>query len=147
LPKTSLETETEKSFDAMQSEAEPAEENKVLEVKLDGTARDLESEKRRKTFWKAFAIVIVCFCLYQKKSGARWLPVSDSQQMCVMASDWWGLKVRAFYPVWTKPTGQTDEYSEQWCIKYPDNTWRVFYGGLGELPAYKYPSTNYNTYF
>jgi len=51
----------------MQTKAEPAEEYKVPEVKLVATEQDLESEKRRKTFWKAFAIAIVCFCLYQKK--------------------------------------------------------------------------------
>jgi hypothetical protein len=131
----------------MQGEAQTAGECKALEVKLDGTAQDLEGEKRRKTFWKALAIVVICICLYQKKSSAVWLPVADSQQMCVMASDWWGFKVQAFYPVWTKPTGQAEEYSEQWCIKYPDNIWRIFYGGQGELPAYNYPPTNYSTYF
>jgi hypothetical protein len=131
----------------MQSEAQTSEESKALEVKLAETQQGLEREKRRKTFWKAFAIIVVCVCLYQKKSGAIWMPVADSQQMCVKASDWWGLKVQAFYPVWTKPTGQTEEYSEQWCIKYPDNSWRFFYGGNGELPAYNYPPTNSSTYF
>jgi hypothetical protein len=124
-----------------------AEEHKSVEVKLDGTEQNPESEKRRKTFWKVFALVLICICLYQKKSGVTWVPIADSQQMCVMASDWWGLKVQAFYPVWTKPTGQTNEYSEQWCIKYPDNTWRVFYGGHGDLPGFKYPPTIYSTYF
>jgi hypothetical protein len=129
----------------MQSEARAAEEYKAVEVKLDETGQDLECEKRRKTFWKAFAIVVIGICLYQKKSGAIWVPVADSQQMCVMASDWWGLKVQAFYPMWTKPTGQTEEYSEQWCIKYPDNTWRVFYGLHGDSPAYNYTQQHYST--
>jgi hypothetical protein len=131
----------------MQSEAQSGEEFKAVEAKLDGTAQDLESEKHRKAFWRTFAIFMICVCVYQKKSGATWLPIADSQQMCVMASDWWGLKVRAFYPIWTKPTGQTDEYSEQWCIKYPDNTWRAFYGGHSDMPAYQYPPATFSTYF
>jgi hypothetical protein len=131
----------------MQSEVETPGENKAGEVNLDGRDQDLVSEKRRKTLWKAFAIAFICICIYQKKSGATWLPIADSQQMCVMASDWWGLKVRTFYPVWTKPSGETNDYSEQWCIKYPDNTWQAFYGGRGDLPAYKYPPTTYSTYF
>ena len=45
------------------------------------------------------------------------------------------------------PAGKTEEYSEQWCIKYPDDTWQVFYGGGSGPAAYKYPSTNLKTYF
>jgi hypothetical protein len=135
----------------MQNEAkakeDPVQDFEELEGILDETEKDLKNEKRRKTSWKVLAIAIICICLYQKKSRVVWLPVADSQQMCVMVSDWWGLKVRAFYPVWTKPTGATGEYSEQWCIKYPDNTWQVFYSGNGPSPTYKYSATTYSTYF
>ena len=138
----------------MQNESRPLttevliQENKGLQKSLDEAAKHLRNEKASKTFWKFFTVaivVIVCIQLYKKKSGVAWLPVADSQQMCVIMSDWWGLKVQTFYPVWRKPTGETGEYSEQWCIKYPDNTWQVFYGDHGG--AYKYPLTNSRTYF
>jgi hypothetical protein len=137
----------------MQNESKPItteeliQANQGLQKKLDETAKHLQGEKSRKTFWKFLAIVIVCVFLYEKKSSIVWLPVADSPQMCVVMSDWWGLKVRTVYPVWRKPTGETEEYSEQWCIKYPDNTWHVFYGDDGGSPAYTYPLTNYRTYF
>ena len=137
----------------MQNESKPAtteeliEKHKGLQKLLDETAKHLQHEKGWKTFWKLLAIVIVCICLYNKKSSIAWLPVADSQQMCVVMSDWWGLKLQTFYPVWRKSTGETGEYSEQWCIKYPDNTWQVFYAGGSGSSAYKYPSTNYKTYF
>ena len=111
------------------------------------TEKHLENEKRRKTFWKVLATVIICIWLYEKKSHSVWLPVADSQQMCVAVSDWWGLKVQAYYPVWRKPTGESQEYSEQWCIKHSDNSWRVFYDGHGKSPAYTYPQVIYSTYF
>ena len=140
----------------MQNESRPMtteeliQENKGLQKSLDEAARRLRSEKSRKAFWKFFAtavVLVVCVRLYQKKSSVVWLPVADSQQMCVVASDWWGLKVQTFYPVWRKPTGETAEYSEEWCIKYPDNTWQVFYGAHGGSSGYKYPLTNSRTYF
>jgi hypothetical protein len=137
----------------MQNESKPMtaeeliQESKGLQKMLDETAKHLQNEKDSKTFWKLLAIFIVSICLYYKKSSMVWLPVADSQQMCVVMSDWWGLKVQTVYPVWRKPTGETDEYSEQWCIKYPDNTWQVFYDGHGGASAYTYPITNYRTYF
>lgn len=137
----------------MQSEAEPKAtgvqiaEDRGLEDSLHETVKRLQSEQRRKTFWKLLAVLIVGICLYKTKSNTVWLPVADSQQMCVVVSDWWSLKVQAFYPVWRKPTGEASEYSEQWCIMYPDNTWRVFYDVRGRLPAYKYPPVVYSTYF
>jgi hypothetical protein len=108
------------------------------------TAKRLPKQKSRKSLWKVCVVVILCIYLYEKKSGIVWLPVADSQQMCVLMSDWWGLRVQAYYPVWRKPTGETDEYSEQWCIKYPDNSWRSFYGGHGEART---PPVTYSTYF
>jgi hypothetical protein len=137
----------------MQNEAKPmtAEElinaNKGLQEMLDETAKRLQKERGWKTFWMFLAIVIVCICLYYKKSSILWLPVADSPQMCVVMSDWWSLKAQSVYPVWRKPTGVTEEYSEHWCIQYPDNTWRVFYGNDGKSSAYTYPLTNYSTYF
>ena len=137
----------------MQNESKPMttevliQENNGLQKMLDETAKHLRNEKGRKTSWKFLAIVIVCIWLYNKKSSVVWLPVADSQQMCVLMSDWWGLKAQAVYPVWRKPTGETEEYSEQWCIKYPDNTWRVFYGGDRKSSAYTFPSKNYGGYF
>jgi len=115
--------------------------------KLDEMAQRLRKEKNRKLFWMFFAAVLASIFLCQKKSSAVWLPVADSQQMCVLVSDWWGLKVQAYYPVWRKPSGETGDYSEQWCIKYPDNAWRVFYRGKGKAPAYSYPAVTYSTYF
>jgi hypothetical protein len=123
------------------------EQNKELQTMLDATAKVLQSEKHRKTFWKAVAIVIVCICVYQWKSKIVWLPVADSPQIAVVMSDWWGLKVQTVYPVWRKPSADTNEYSEAWCIKYPDNSWQVFYNNDGKSPAYTYPLTNYGTYF
>jgi hypothetical protein len=123
------------------------QQNEGLQKRLDETTKHLHQEKGRKTFWRFLAMVIVCICLYEKKSNVVWLPVADSQQMCVVMSDWWGLKAQAVYPVWRKPTGETEEYSEQWCIKYPDNTWQVFYGGNRKFSGYTFPSTNYGTYF
>jgi hypothetical protein len=126
------------------------QENKGLQKMLDEMAKHLKDETRSKTFWKLLAIVSICIvsiCLYRKKASTVWLPVADSPQMCVVMSDWWGLKVQAVYPVWRKPTGETEEYSEQWCIKYPDNTWQVFYGDHGESSAYRYPLRNFKTYF
>lgn len=137
----------------MQNESKPitaeelTQESKALQKKLDETAISLQSEKGWKAFWKFLAIVIVGICLYDNKSNTVWLPVSGSQQMCVVLSDWWGLEVQTVYPVWRKPSGATEEYSEQWCIKGPDNTWQVFYGYDGESFAYKYPLTNFRTYF
>jgi len=140
----------------MQNESKPItteeliQENQGLQKKLDEAAKHLQNEKVSKTFWKFLAIAIVFIGgirLYEKKSNTVWLPVADSQQMCVVMSDWWGLKVQTFYPVWKKPTGKTDEYSEQWCIKYPDNTWQVFYGDDGGASPYNYPLTNHSTYF
>ncbi len=128
----------------------PTEDYEGFQRELDETAQHLQKETRRKTFWQCFAIVALgalCFGFYGKKSNTVWLPVADSQQMCVIRSDWWGLKVQAYYPVWRKPTGATQEYSEQWCIKYPDNSWRVFYSPDGKAPGYKYPPASYNTYF
>ena len=114
----------------------------------DETAKRLQNEKGGQNLWKFLVLVIVCICLYDKKSKIVWLPVPDSPQMSVVISDWWGLKAQIFYPVWRKPTGITEEYSEEWCIKYPDNTWRVFYDDeRGGPTAYKYPSANYKTYF
>src|ERR1035438_4772276 len=105
----------------MQNESKPMtteeliQENHGLQKTLDETAKHLQNEKDSKTFRKIFAIFIVCICLYYKKSNIVWLPVADSQQMSVVMSDWWGLKAQIFYPVWRKPTGETGEYSEQWC--------------------------------
>ena len=112
----------------------------------DETAKNLQQEKSRKALWRFFAIVVICFFLYQNKSRNVWLPVADTQQMCVMKSDWWGLKVQAYYPVWRKATGETNLFSEQWCIKYPDDSWRAFYAGH-ERPSYTYPPVVYSTYF
>ena len=137
----------------MQTETEPntpeelIQESAGLQDTSYETEKDLENEKRRKTFWKVLATVIICIWLYEKKSHSLWLPVADSQQMCVAVSDWWGLRVQAFYPVWRKPTGETAEYSEQWCIKHPDNSWGVFYVGHGQAPAYTYPQVTFSTYF
>lgn len=122
-------------------------QNEPNPITMDETAKHLQNERDGKMFWKLLAIFIVCICLYHKKSNIVWLPVADSQQMCVVMSEWWGLKVQTFYPVWRKPTGATGEYSEQWCIKYPDNTWQVFYSGGSGAAAYKYPSTNFKSYF
>jgi len=120
----------------------------VLRKTLTETANQLQKEKRSKTIWRFFAVLIICIFVYAKKSNAVWLPVADSQQMCVLMSDWWGLKVQAYYPVWRQPTGETGEYSEQWCIKYPDNSWRGFYGRHGKSSTYTSPPiTTYNTYF
>lgn len=123
------------------------QENKGPQKTLDETAKALQREKRRKKFWRWLTTIIVCICLYKTKSKIVWLPVADSPQVCVIMSDWWGLKVQTVYPVWRKPTGETAEYSEKWCIQYPDNTWRVFYSNDGEALAYTYSSTNYGTYF
>ena len=123
------------------------QENTILQKKLDEATKQLRNEKRTKTFWKFLVIALVCICLYYKKSNIVWLPVADSPQMCVVMSDWWGLKVQSVYPVWRKPDGETGVYAEQWCIRYPDNTWRVFYGGDRKSSAYTFPSTNYGTYF
>jgi hypothetical protein len=107
----------------------------------------LRKEKNRKTLWMFLTLVLAGIFLYQKKSSAVWLPVADSQQMSVLVSDWWGLKVQAYYPVWRKPTGEVADNSEQWCVKFPDNTWQVFYRGNGKAPAYSYPLITYSTYF
>ena len=123
------------------------QENTILQKKLDEATKQLRNEKGSKTFWKFLVIAIVCICLYYKKSNIVWLPVADSPQMCVVMSDWWGLKAHAVYPVWRKPDGATGVNSEQWCIRYPDNTWRVFYGGDRKSSAYTFPLTNYGTYF
>ena len=137
----------------MQNETLPETSEERIEEcpglhKLPGqAAKSLRSAKRIQAAWQLSAILMVMLFLYQKKSQTAWLPVADSQQMCVVASDWWGLKVQAYYPIWRKPTGETGEYSEQWCIQYPDNSWRVFYGGRGPLPAYIYPPIRYSTYF
>jgi len=137
----------------METEAQPKTseelipESKRSQEMFYETEKDLENEKRRKTFWKVLVTVITCIWLYEKKSHSVWLPVADSQQMCVAVSDWWGLKVQVYYPVWRKPTGEPQEYLEQWCIKHPDNSWRVFYGGHGKSPAYTYPQVIYSTYF
>jgi hypothetical protein len=122
-------------------------ENQAFQKNREEAADGLRKEKNRKLFWMFLAVVLACVFLYQKKSSAVWLPVADSQQMCVLVSDWWGLKVQAYYPVWRKPTGEAAENSEQWCIKYPDNTWQVFYRGNGKAPAYSYPLVTYSTYF
>jgi hypothetical protein len=133
----------------MQDEASrtTAEQQGNQTPRLDESAGRLQKEKNRKLLWMFFAVVLATVILYQKKPNAVWLPVADSQQMCVLVSDWWGLKVQAYYPVWRKPTGATEDYSEQWCIKYPDNAWRVFYRGNGRAPAYSYPTVTYSTYF
>lgn len=123
------------------------QEDKELRDLVDETAKDLQRQKSGAALWRFLAIAVVCFWLYQKKSHTVWLPVADSQQMCVVISDWWGLKVQAYYPVWRTPTGETGPFSEQWCIKFPDNTWRVFYAGRGQPSDYKYPPVVYNTYF
>src|ERR1700722_18146650 len=103
----------------MQNESNPMtteeliQENKGLQRMLDETAKHLRNEKASKTLWRMLAIltiVIVCFFLYDKKSNVVWLPVADSQQMCVVMSDWWGLKMQAVYPVWRKPAGDTGVY-------------------------------------
>ena len=126
---------------------ELAQGYKALHKTLDETTRVLQKEKRHKMLWKALAIVLVCIVLYAKKSTVTWLPTADSQQMCVVMSDWWGLKVQAFYPVWRQPTGETGDYSGQWCVKHPNGTWQVFYDGHGKRPKYAYPVIKYNTYF
>jgi hypothetical protein len=141
----------------MQNEPSPVameemvQKHRRLEKALDETAKALQSEKNSKTFWRCVAIVIACIfvpiCLYKTKSKNVWLPVVGSPQMCVMMSDWWGLKVQTVYPLWRKPTGETKDYSEKWCIPYPDNTWRVFYSNDGGASVYNYPSTNFGTYF
>ena len=126
---------------------EQTQEGESLQKTLAETVNRLRKEKTSKTFWKYLSIVLICVFLYQKQSNVVWLPVADSQQMCAVVSDWWGLKVQAFYPVWRKPTGDNREYSEQWCIKYPDDSWRVFYSGHGKSPNYTYPLVTYSTYF
>jgi hypothetical protein len=126
---------------------EMIQENQGLQKMRDETVRALQSEKHRKTFWKYLALVMVCIGLYETKSRILWLPVADSPQMSVVLSDWWGLRVQTVYPVWRKPTGVTAEYSEKWCIQYPDSTWRVFYNNDGESSTYTYALTNYATYF
>ena len=122
-------------------------ENPGLQPTPAELAKALQREKSRKTFWKYLAIVIAGICLCETKSKIVWLPVTDSPQICVIMSDWWGLKTQTVYPVWRKPTGETEEYSETWCIKYPDNTWQIFYRADGESSTYSFPSTNYGTYF
>jgi hypothetical protein len=126
---------------------ERMEEYQGLQKMPAEAAKRLRTATRIKMAWQLSAILILIIFLYQKKSKTAWFPVADSQQMCVVVSDWWGFKVQAYYPVWRKPTGETREYSEQWCIQYPDNSWHVFYGGHGELPAYTYPPITYSTYF
>ena len=112
---------------------EMIQENKRLQKALDDTTKALETEKSRKKIWKYLTIITVWIfagiALYETKLQIVWQPVSDSPQMCVIMSDWWGLKVQTVYPIWRKPTDETREYSENWCIAYPDNTWRVFYAG------------------
>jgi hypothetical protein len=137
----------------MQSETQPKtteeliQEFKGLQASLEETATQLRREKGRKSLWRVVALVTVAICLYETKSKTVWLPVADSQQMCVVMSDWWSLRVQAYYPVWRKPTGETAEYSEQWCIKYQDNSWRVFYDSHGRVPAYRCPPVVHGTYF
>src|ERR1041385_1484164 len=116
--------------------AEMVQENDGRQKTQDETAKALQREKVRKRFWKYLTIAIVCICLYKTKSNIVWLPVADSPQVCVIMSNWWGLKVQTVYPVWRKPTGETAEYSEKWCIQYPDNTWRVFYSNNGGSFSY-----------
>ena len=120
---------------------------KELQKALDESARALDHEKHSKTFWKCLAIFIAGICLYETKSQIVWLPVADSPQMCVVMSDWWGLRAQVVYPVWRKSTGTTEEYSEKWCIQYPDNTWRVFYRNDGKPSDYSFPKTNRGAYF
>jgi hypothetical protein len=133
----------------MQSESKPAssEEPEIKKLNPDEAAKRWHKEKNARIFWMFLAIVIACVYGYEKKSKISWLPVTDSPQMCVVMTDWWGLKVQTFYPVWRKPTGETGEYSEQWCIKYPDNTWQVFYNDDGGSSPYNYPPANNKTYF
>jgi hypothetical protein len=130
---------------------EMIQENKRLQKALDEAATPLEAEKKRKTIWKYLTILTVWIfagiALYETKLQIVWRPVSDSPQMCVVMSDWWGLKVQTVYPVWRKPTGETREYSENWCIAYPDNTWRIFYNNDGKSSAYTFPLAKYGTYF
>lgn len=137
----------------MQNESKPMtteeliQEGAILQKKLEETIKQLRDEKGSKTFWKFLVMAIVCICLYYKKSNMVWLPVADSQRMCVVMSDWWGLKAGVVYPVWRAPDGATEAYPEQWCVKYPDDSWRVFYGGDRKSSAYTFPSTIYGTSF
>jgi len=135
----------------MQNESNPItteeliQEYKGLQKILDETVKNLRKEEGNKTLWKIIAIAILCICLANTKSKIVWYPSEDSKQMRVVMSDWWGIKQQTFYPVWRKPTGETEDYSEQWCIKYPDNTWQVFYGDDGESLSYSYPLKNYKS--
>jgi hypothetical protein len=125
---------------------EPRQENESLPTSFDDMKKRFQKETRARKFWKYLAIATICIVLYAKKSNVVWSPVADSQQMCVLVSDWWGLRAQAYYPVWRKPTLDTREYSEQWCIKYPNDTWEVFYTNR-DGPAYTYPLITYNSYF
>ncbi len=60
---------------------EPIPESKRFQEMFYETEKDLENEKRRKTFWKVLATVIICIWLYEKKSHSVWLPVADSQHI------------------------------------------------------------------
>lgn len=135
----------------MQNESKPItteeliQEYKGLQKMLDETVKDLRKAEGNKTLWKIIAIAILCIWLANTKSKIVWYPSEDTKQMRVVMSDWWGIEQQTFYPVWRKPTGETESYSEQWCIKYPDNTWQVFYGDDGESLSYSYPLKNYKS--
>jgi hypothetical protein len=91
------------------------------------------------------ALLILYVFLYNTKTKTVWVPDPNDRMMRVDYSDWWGIKEQTFYPVWRKPTGETSEDFESWCIKWPDGTWQVFLNDNGDNVYYEWPEKGYSS--
>jgi hypothetical protein len=116
---------------------------KDLQQFYDALLKDHGNEKAGKFLWRIVALVFVCLFLINTRTKTVWVPDPNSQDMRVEYSNWWGIEHRTFYPVWRKPSGEENWDSEQWCIKWPGDTWEPFLKDDVEGVYYEWPEKGY----